>query len=410
MNQPPSLSLSPPLPIPNPLRGRESGTWAHDTITRRLPQIAGRVLAENDLPAPAETAIRALIADIPAAPIRPLTDLSAPDAAAWARYIFPHSGLNWLDVPWYFAEAYFYRRILEATGYFLPGDGHGRDPFRLQKRRGLETKRAEIAALAAGLNRRLSVGDGDLRPALLVALWGNRADLSLWSAGEGNEHPVFTGEHIAANPLLLVDDSRAVIDRLRRTPAPRRIDFLIDNAGFELVSDLALADFLLETGTAQTVVFHLKAHPTFVSDALADDVRDTIAFLETLGGAAAEFSQRLAAHSAENRLQLRPDFFWNSPLVFWEIPAALRAELSAANLVISKGDANYRRILGDCHWAFDTPFAEIARYFPAPLVALRTLKAEVAAGLPRALTDSLSAEDPEWLTNGKRGVIQFSQR
>ena len=400
---------SPPLPIPDPLRGRENGTWAHDTVTRRLPEIARRVLAENDLPAPAETAIRTLIAEIPTAPIRPLTDLSAPDAADWARYIFPHSGLSWLDVPWYFAEAYFYRRIIEATGYFLPGDGHARDPFRLQKRRGLDTKTDAIQNLAGHLNRALA----DTAPwthlsrLLHIALWGNRADLSLWPAGEAGEHHISTDGTPPADDFLLIDDTAAVIARLRNAVTPRRIDFLCDNAGFELVCDLALADFLLTSGTAQTVVFHLKAHPTFVSDALAADVRDTITFLETPGGDAAQFSRRLAAHLAQNRLQLRPDFFWNSPLVFWEMPAGLRRNLSAAQLVISKGDANYRRLLGDCHWAFDTPFAEIARYFPAPLVALRTLKAEVAAGLPRTVTESLSAEDPDWLTNGKRGVIQF---
>ncbi len=396
----------PQLPLPNPLRGREFGTWAHDTVTRRLSAIARRVLVENDLPASAETAIRALIADIPAAPIRPLTDFSAPDAAAWARYIFPHSGLNWLDVPWYFAEAYFYRRIIEATGYFLPGDGFARDPYHLQKTRGLKTKRAEITALASTLNGWLAASAPNLRRMLLIALWGNRADLSLWSAGEGNEHTVSTDGHIAGD-FLPVDDSIAVVDHLHRTPTPRRIDFLIDNAGFELTGDLALADFLLSTDTAQTIIFHLKAHPTFVSDALDADVRHTIAFLETLGGDAAQFSRRLAAHLAENRLQLHPNFFWNAPLVFWEMPAELRQELSAAQLVISKGDANYRRLLGDCHWAFDTPIADILSYFPAPVVALRTFKSEVAAGLPPTAPNNLSRQDPDWLTNGKRGVIQF---
>jgi len=239
---------------------------------------------------------------------------------------------------------------------------------------------------------------------LLIALWGNRADLSLWPAGE-------TGAHTPDNPteaFLLADDSDAVIAHLRRAAAPRRVDFLTDNAGFELVCDLALADFLLATGTAQKIIFHLKAHPTFVSDALADDVRDTFAFLATLGGDAAQFSARLTAHLTHNRLQLRPDFFWNSPLVFWEMPPDLRRNLSAACLVISKGDANYRRLLGDCHWAFDTPFSDVVGYFPAPLVALRTFKSEVAAGLPSAAPESLSRQDPAWLTNGKRGVIQFS--
>jgi len=50
----------------------------------------------------------------------------------------------------------------------------------------------------------------------------------------------------------------------------------VDNAGFELVTDLCLADFLVTSGIASSVVFHLKSHPTFVSDAMSKDVMDTV--------------------------------------------------------------------------------------------------------------------------------------
>jgi hypothetical protein len=44
--------------------------------------------------------------------------------------------------------------------------------------------------------------------------------------------------------------------------------------------------------------------------------------------------------------------------------------------------------------------------FPAPLVTLRTLKAEVVVGLPPGMAERLQAEDARWLVNGRRGVIQ----
>jgi hypothetical protein len=94
-------------------------------------------------------------------------------------------------------------------------------------------------------------------------------------------------------------------------------------------------------------------------------------------------------------------------LVFWEIPEELKSELAQSSLIFSKGDANYRRFLGDRHWPFTTSFQDIVCYFPAPLVALRTLKSEVAAGLQLEQVERLSHEDPEWLTNGQWGVIQF---
>jgi hypothetical protein len=76
------------------------------------------------------------------------------------------------------------------------------------------------------------------------------------------------------------------------------------------------------------------------------------------------------------------------------------------DLVIIKGDANYRRLLGDAHWPYTTPFAYATRYFPSPLVALRTLKAEIIVGLRPGEAEQLQAEDPAWLVNGKRGIIQ----
>jgi len=89
------------------------------------------------------------------------------------------------------------------------------------------------------------------------------------------------------------------------------------------------------------------------------------------------------------------------------MPASLRRKLSEADLLISKGDANYRRLLGDRHWPFTTPFDDIVGYLPAPLLALRTFKSEVAAGLHPEQVADLDKNDPDWLINGKWGVIQF---
>ena len=76
-------SAQPDLPIPPPLRGAEPGSFARDTVVRRLPVIARRVLADNDL-APAAAAAVAILADEPPnAAMRPLNDPGAPDATLW---------------------------------------------------------------------------------------------------------------------------------------------------------------------------------------------------------------------------------------------------------------------------------------------------------------------------------------
>jgi hypothetical protein len=68
---------------------------------------------------------------------------------------------------------------------------------------------------------------------------------------------------------------------------------------------------------------------------------------------------------------------------------------------------NYRRLLDDRHWPPSTPLEEITSYFPAPFLVLRPLKGEILAGLAPGQAEILAAQDPTWLINGQRGLIQF---
>ncbi len=106
----------------------------------------------------------------------------------------------------------------------------------------------------------------------------------------------------------------------------------------------------IELVLANEVYLHLKPHPTFVSDAMIKDVHDTISFLAaTSDQQVTSFAQRLEMHITSGRLVLSEDYFWTSPLAFWEMPNSLKNELTNAGLIIVKGDANYRRLLGDRH-------------------------------------------------------------
>jgi uncharacterized protein with ATP-grasp and redox domains len=401
----------PKRPIPEPLRGIDSGSFAHHTVVERLPDILRNILAENDFSWPIVQQLESFIEEIPYAQIRPLNDPEAPDTSQWAQYVEPYLGLNWLQIPWFLAETYFYRRILALTGYFKPGEGYQVDPFAYQKKRGLETAYDETANVSTQLDTWTKQSNKPFEffaTLLTINLWGNQADLSLWPAGHDNEQPKHTDLE-ASQSHILVNDTNDVVDHLAaQIDKSPRIDFIVDNAGFELVSDLALTDFFLSNSLASTIVLHLKYHPTFVSDAVIKDVEQTIDLLaESSRSEIRNFGQRLQAHIGTNRLQLQNDLFWTSPLSFWEMPARVRQELAQSNLLVSKGDANYRRLLGDRHWSYSTPFADIVSYLPTPLVALRTFKSEVAAGLEPEQIKVVEQQDSNWLTNGKRGVIQF---
>jgi len=240
----------------------EPGSFARRTITDGKPRNIEAALRDNAYPPQIVTALHALRRELATESIRP-PNPTAPGAdfwrAQWARY----QGCTWLEVPWYFAEAYFYRRLLEAAGYFRPGPWQGRDPFATQKEWMLEEGIGPFAAALAALHGQ---NDDEVAAALIRGcLWGNRADLSNWGMGLDGD---------SSGQTLLIDHTPRLVTLLRGgCPV---VDIVGDNAGLELLFDLALADFLLSHGWARRITLHLKADPFFVSDALPRDVHHTL--------------------------------------------------------------------------------------------------------------------------------------
>ncbi len=384
---PEAFSL-PIRPLPEPLRGSEAGTFAADTVKRRLPEIARRAIAENDLDALRSQRVEALATEIGTSLVTPIDEPEAADAALWAQHVTPYLDSTWFEAPWFFVETYFFRRLLAATGYSQPGSRCGVDPFIYQKRLALDG--------ALGLAARL----GELTDAsalLRAALWSNRIDLSLW--------PVDSADSTGPIDAALNTDGGLLVDDLATASvsvtAASSIHFVLDNAGSELVADLALAAFLLEGG--KRVKLHAKPHPTYVSDVTADDFAQTI---DRLGPASPQMAELLRNALAVGNLEITSHPYWVSPLPFWRCPSDLVADLARADIIIVKGDANYRRLLGDLHWELTTPITDIVRP-PRPLLALRTAKAEVAAGLDEPTIAAARSADPNWMTNGRWGMVQY---
>jgi len=394
--------------LPPPLMTSEPGSFARYTILERKPKIVQQVIESNNYPLDIVQALEALHEEIGSRPMQGLRE-QTPDAAFWNRGLAKYEGKTWLEVPWYFAETVFYRRLLEAVRYFQPGPWEGHDPFGKRKR---EQEALAVAQLAESWGQLAGVEPGMAFEILLHScLWGNRADLSYHAVAAQARGGLVAGEE---RHHLLIDHTDAARELL--TSGLRRVTFVNDNAGMELLSDLALTDFLLVQGWAQEVVFHLKDRPFFVSDAMPEDVRSLVASLQAVPDAAMrELVSRLHEHLAVQRLILKDDApsessgqrFWTSPLMFREMPPRLRTELPSSDLVILKGDANYRRLLDDRHWPHTTRLEDVTGYFPAPFLTLRTLKAEIMVGLQPGQAETLAAEDPEWLINGKRGIIQL---
>ncbi|MDQ7041047.1 MAG: damage-control phosphatase ARMT1 family protein [Rhodothermus sp.] len=398
--------MAPAIAVPPPLRGIDPHSFAERTVRERWPRIVARTIQENDFPEAINERLRTLHRELPEGPIRPIQDPGAPDLPLWNEWVAPYVGETWASAPWLFAEHYLYRRLLEATGYFQPGPTYLLDPFRKQKAEAFDPTAEIVGMLARAANERAAQPEltrTQLPLLIRTALWSNQLDLSMWSATEAPHH-LGTDQETAH---VLVDDTDALRAHLE-TVAPARVDLLADNAGFELLCDLVLIDGLLAADYARLVVLHLKAHPTFVSDALVVDVLEMLDMLAAAPDPAPRtLAERLRRYLADGRLHLSDSFIWNCPLPMRAFPKLPLADLARSDLVIAKGDANYRRLVDDAHWPFTTPFAEVVGYFPAPLLALRTLKAEVVVGLDTARIREVATQDPAWMTNGHWGVIQF---
>jgi hypothetical protein len=402
--------------LPPPLMTSEPGSFARLTIVERKPTIIHRVVEDNGYPPSIVEALEAFRQEIAAEPMQPLRE-PAPDVDFWNRGWAVYQGRTWLEVPWYFAETFFYRRLLEAVRYFQPGPWERHDPFGKQKRqqeeaaveRLTESESAQPPELTqsswAQLEGARACGRSDivLEALLHTSLWGNRADLSNATVAVQVPGALATREE---RRHILIDHTDAVAELL--AGGLPRVDFLNDNVGLDLLFDLALADFLLTQGMTQNVVFHLKDRPFFVSDAMPEDARAMEALLRTAHDPAVrELGTRLHEQLAARRLVLRDHAFLTSYLTFRHMPSSFRAELASASLVILKGDVNYRRLLDDRHWPHTARLEEVTSYFPRPFLVLRTLKGEIMVGLKPGRAEALAAEDPDWLINGKRGIIQL---
>ncbi|WP_406284999.1 damage-control phosphatase ARMT1 family protein [Embleya sp. NBC_00896] len=210
----------------------------------------------------------------------------------------------------------------------------------------------------------------------------------------------------AQSPALIADDSPLLWSALAAASNPR-VCVIADNAGRELLPDLVLVDHLLTSGPAAEAVLYVKPSPYYVSDATTTDVLATVDRLRVAPGQeAGRIGRRLWQAMNGGTLMVRTHEFFCAPLPFHDMPADLRAELSGATMTISKGDLNYRRLVGDQLWDATTPFAERVRHFPSPVAALRTLKSDVVVGLDAPVVAGLDTTGEPWRTSGKYGLIQ----
>ena len=321
----------------------------------------------------------------------------------WSREIAKNVGSPWLELPWYFAESLFYLEILLAWGYYTESNPRfGVDPYQRFKEEELKRPGGALD-LAARINADTGAMDAPkerLAAVLRYGLWANRLDLSY-----SQLHERYRDNPQGHAHQLLLDHSDAVAEKLLQAG---RVDLILDNSASELMADLHLAHALLRHSRKMKVVLHCKKAPYYVSDALIKDVSATIRCLtQSRRAGLGRLGRSLSRQIERGSLVLGDHYFWNGPLLFPEFPSDLKAQLERSDLVVLKGDLNYRRLLADRRWDPATPMEGIVGYFPTALVTLRTTKSELITDMPRETVERLDRDDPRWLVEGRYGIIRY---
>lgn len=263
-----------------------------------------------------------------------------------------------------------------------------------------------------------------------VCLWGNSTDLSLlinMTEDDIKKLQSTGGEHLASTEQNIIGNDMGKLWDLVGSLKKGRIDFVLDNAGFELYCDMVYADWLIQSGIASEIHFHGKKFAWFVSDVTKNDwdwilnscvyghlfsgySDDEVASLKKMG-------ERWKSYEKEGRWVYESHPFWITGYTFWELKNEapdLFLHLADSDLVLFKGDLNHRKLTYDCHAPPNTPFdiaiGPLASEAGAPPVcSLRTIKSDVVVGIPEEVAGRLDKEEPGWKISGKYAVVLLSQ-
>lgn len=290
--------------------------------------------------------------------------LAEGDAGVWNAFLdqLPQEKRSYFTACWLYAECYMYRKLLSI---FSLSPLAGYDYFSKQKQTSAQLSLDAMLAVAKG-TRKSEKSSATFQKLLKLNLWGNRCDLSITSGKQIK--PTGDALDLIADleDNLLVDSSHEIWQALQAGNGQGVVEIVFDNAGYELYTDLILAEYIIDQGLAQKVRFNVKAIPWFISDVMDHDYHWTLDFLAGQPEAAlSELGKKLKRFTDEGKFEVAPlEHFWTSPYEFYrmaEVQPALYERLSQAQLVLFKGDLNYRKLLGDFNWDYTESFVTCLR-------------------------------------------------
>lgn len=358
---------------------------------------------------------------------------------------------RWFDSAWLLVECYLYRRLKDIslrTKYLKMFDLF--IEVKQDAAKGVVSQMKIIADHLCDVEKVIRESTRGLHPSerseftifMQLSLWANKSDLSISSLSTDKPKNQIENNSIRESlenlqENILCDNLSdvwfkfqsirdQVTDKLNKATETSKqeslvyIDIVADNSGYELFVDLCLIHFLsLLLSTAkdnQLLKFriHLKRMPWFVSDCMESDLHWLLDYLESTEIPNLQcLSKAWKSFLASGHWEIHSHRFWTLPNDYADmksIAGDLYSALEKSSFIIFKGDLNYRKLTGDRKWHILTPFRGALRGFgPAPLVSLRTAKADVVVGIEdvNIFARINNNELPrDWMISGDYGLIQ----
>ena len=372
--------------------------------------------------------------------LNPLADDGGPDIIDYNDELTSFDSIRWLNAPWLYAECYLYRLLhtffSTSTPYWQTFDMF--KASKLQALVGSKKGTIELVKRFRSVVQALEHGDAVdketqrtiFEEMVQISLWGNATDLSLLTSLSIEELDSRQGKAAreSSKANVLIDDTPQVfslLSQLKSSNASGEIHLVLDNAGFELLADLVFASYLIESGLTKRVTLHGKRMPWFVSDVNPSDLTDLIdrlAYGTLYPDLSAADSYELEGAGkhwrslvSTGKLSFSAHPFWTTQHPYGRMAAVaanLYTQLANADVVIYKGDLNYRKLTYDCMWPKTTPFhtalgplatKQLGAKGTRTLV-LRTAKADVGVGLPEGLEEKLPGD---WTRTGKYAMVSY---
>jgi len=371
--------------------------------------------------------------------LQPLVRDGGPDIEAYNAELQTLEDNTWLKSPWLFTECYMYRLMHTMFSKFPAWRSF--DVFTTNKKQSLvdskegaiELVKRFIGVLQA-IEKKEAEDEGTqkaiLEEMLQISLWGNATDLSLLTTLSVEDLNSRQGKAVreSSKASILVDDTEQVwglLSQLKLSGSPGPMHIVLDNAGFELLTDLVFVGYILESGYANNIVLHGKRMPWFVSDVNAADLTDLIqGFADGTTYPDMDADDKHDVQQAgrywknlldSGKMTFKAHPFWTTQHSYGRMATVapeLFEELASASLVVYKGDLNYRKLVYDGCWSHTTSFKEAM----GPLaekqqggkgtrtLALRTCKADVCVGLRPGIVEELPGD---WTRTGKYAVVSY---